>query len=184
MANERLMAKRFVPPPLDSTWAYRHSDGRMEHFTRLENAAWGSIGTVRYRREMGEEPVEVRGYNKLHGTWMVTHDAEDIAIRAADPDDRRYRWPLHTGVFWKTRYELRDLKTDKRRFATASWRVDGFERVAVPWGSAVTVRLISDRGRWQTKVWYAWELGVRSRVQKFRDGEMTGEKILVEYSPA
>lgn len=154
----------------------------MEHLERIENGDWGSLPIVRYRSEVEGDPVKTLGYSRSYGAWVVTFDEEEEAISAADPDDRRYRWPMTPRLYWRTKYELRDPRTGDRRVATAAWRVDGFERISVPGGTAVSVRLLREGSR-PLKVWYAWKMGIRTRVQRFRDGEMVGEKVLTSFSP-
>ena len=180
-AGQALKADRFRPPPIGAKWTYAWSDGRTESVERISNGDWGSIPVVRYRTELEGEPVLIHGFNRSLGTWVVTFDEAEEAVSSADPDDRRYRWPMTPRLYWKSKFELRDPRTDTRRVKTAAWRVDGFERVAVPDGSALTVRLLRE-GKRPQKVWYAWHMGLRTRVQRFRDGEMVNEKIMSSYA--
>ena len=181
MAAKTLEAKRFIPPAIGTKWTYKHSDGRIEKLERVENGAWGGTRIVRYRREIEDEPVIFQGFSGLYGTWVVDFDEAEQGILAADPDDRRYRWPMGTGQYWKTKYELRDPVTDTRRFAKADWRVEAFERISVPGGRTIALRLLGS-GKKPQKVWFSEQLGIRTRVQTFKKGELVSEKILSSFS--
>ena len=184
VAAKPLKAERFSPPQVGSTWAYALSDGRMECLKRIDNSHWGNIPIVRYRRDIEGEPSEIRSYNARLGTWVVTFGADEIAIVAAEPDDRRYRWPMARRGYWRSQYKVRDLKGERNLTAYASWRVDGFERVAIPDGTTKAIRLHSDIKERESMVWYAWDMGIRTRVQHLKDGEIVRDKTLVRFSPA
>ncbi|MEM1299783.1 MAG: hypothetical protein AAGH68_10940, partial [Pseudomonadota bacterium] len=181
MAAKTLEAKRFIPPAIGTKWTYRHLDGRTEKLERIENGSWGGTRIVRYRREIEDEPIKIRGFSGLYGTWVVDFDEAEQGIFAADPDDRRYRWPLAPRLYWKTKYELRDPTTDERRMAKADWRVEAFERIPVPGGRTIAVRLLG-AGKKPQKVWFSEHLGIRTRVQTFKKDEMIKEKVLTSYT--
>ncbi|MFK7941572.1 MAG: hypothetical protein AB8B85_01460 [Paracoccaceae bacterium] len=183
VAAKPLKAARFKPPGIGSTWVYAHSDGKTERLERIDNSSWGTTGIVRYRRELDGEPTEIRCYNLRMGTWVVTFDEAEVPIIAADPDDRRYRWPMAFNGYWRSRYTIRDLRAERNLIAHASWRVDGFERISIPGGTTRAIRLASNKTSRDSMVWFAWDIGIRTQVQIFKDGEMVREKTLIDFSP-
>lgn len=179
-----LRAARFRPPPVGSKWAYEYRSGQMEHVERIEDGAWVTWNVVRAIREIEGEELQVRSYNILSGNWMVSFDKLREPLFAADPDDRRYRWPVSTGGFWRSTYTFRDYRKETSFEAVAAWSVVGLELLQTPFGLQRTLRLRSSGTRRDSEIWFAFDMGVRLRETTYEGSEILRDKWLVEFDRA
>lgn len=173
-----LRAARYRPPPVGSVWEYTETSGRVERVERIENGAWLSWNVVRTIREVEDEELHVRSYNIISGNWMVSFDAERGPIYAADPDDRRFRWPISAGGFWRSEYMFRDYRNDRRFKTKVAWSVLGFELVDTPFGVQRTIRMRSKGKKTATEIWFAFDMGLRLRETKYDGSKMIADKWL------
>lgn len=181
-AQARRPIKRFLPPPIGAKWVFDLGEGRTENYERVENGSWLTNPTVRYRWETeGADPL-LRSFNPMNGNWLVSHVPDGDPIFAADPDDRRYRWPLSEIGFWRSEFTVRNLRDQTSYKRLAVWKVDGKQSLRTPMGWVRTVRLSYIGEGPVQKVWYALSLGVRVRTQTFEGNKLIAEKNLVSYT--
>jgi hypothetical protein len=174
--------KRFIPPPIGAKWEFRTADGQTISYERIENGTWLTLPTVRYRWESeGADPL-IRSYNPMNGNWLVSHIPDGEPIYAADPDDRRYRWPLTQVGFWRSQFVVRNLSNQTRFDKLAIWTVEGEENLRTPFGRFKTVRLSSTGDGPVKKAWYSKSLGVRVRTHYMTEDQSIVEKNLVSYT--
>ena len=174
---------RFVPPPMGTTWTYRTHKDETETWVREEDGGWETRIVLNYRRTAPDalDGEEIQSFVRLNGNWITTRTANGDPMFSADPDDRRFRWPMTVGGAWRSRFSVLDHRSGQRHTAEAQWVIEAIQFVPTPRGELPAFKLVTFTGGNRRVIWFSPHLGVEIRDATFANRKILADRRLRTY---